>query len=390
MKQRMLFALACLACLLQARAYDFIEGGFYYTILSEEEKTVAVACGNTEKITYSNAVPEGMMRDLYYDPFMLWTGNSYSGDLIIPESVTRSSDGVTYRVTEIGEAAFINCSELTSITIPSTITALQQGAFWGCSALSEITVPDSVTTIENCAFTNCTGIKKLKYSLSVNYIAEECFTGCGAPVGFTLTGVDNVTYIDFRAFVGATLSHYPSWKSIEYLFFDSFLGSKICEAYINKGIAAFSPFDNCNNLRILEIEDFDPELDRCSEKMAVTKLKIHNVEPPVLTQNLATYMGPDCVLYVPAGSEEAYRQAEYWRNFTEIRGFASASVETPGNSALRAWCVDGGIMTSGQEAVTVTSISGIQLYQGKAGFVALPDGIYIVTTGKETVKVVVN
>jgi len=389
MKLRMLFALACLACLLQARAYDFIEGGFYYTILSEEEKTVAVACGNTEKLPNSVA-PEGMMRDVLLEDFMFWTGNSYSGDLVIPETVTRSSDGTTYRVTEIGEAAFINCVDLTSITIPTTITTLQRGAFWCCTALSEIDVPDSVEHILDYAFAGCSGIRELKYSRSVTYIAEGCFSACGVIGGFRLSGVDNVEYIDYLAFVNSPLQHYPSWKSLKNLFMNSFMNCRIYEAYINKGIAAFSPFDNCNNLRILEIEDFDPELDRCSEKMAVTKLKIHNAEPPVLTQNLATYMGPDCVLYVPAGSEEAYSQAEYWRNFTEIRGFASASVETPGNSALRAWCVDGGIMTSGQEAVTVTSISGIQLYQGKAGFVALPDGIYIVTTGKETVKVVVN
>ena len=47
---------------------------------------------------------------------------NYSGDIIIPESVTYS--GNTYPVTSIGYGAFEGCSGLTSITIPNSVTKI--------------------------------------------------------------------------------------------------------------------------------------------------------------------------------------------------------------------------------------------------------------------------
>lgn len=51
------------------------------------------------------------------------SANGYSnlnGDLVIPESVTYN--GTTYSVTGIGSSAFLNCSGLTSLTIPNSVT----------------------------------------------------------------------------------------------------------------------------------------------------------------------------------------------------------------------------------------------------------------------------
>ena len=54
-------------------------------------------------------------------------GKTYSGDLIIPESVTYM--GVEYRVTVIGSGAFDGCSELTAVTIPNSVTTIEYVAF---------------------------------------------------------------------------------------------------------------------------------------------------------------------------------------------------------------------------------------------------------------------
>ena len=78
------------------------------------------------------------------------SGGEYTGDVVIPSSVTRGSK--TYSVTTIDWSAFYNCTGLTSITIPNSVTEIGVGAFEGCSGLTSVTIGNSVTSIGSAAF----------------------------------------------------------------------------------------------------------------------------------------------------------------------------------------------------------------------------------------------
>ena len=81
-------------------------------------------------------------------------------------------------VTSIGEYAFGNCSSLTSITIPDGVTSIGNGGFAGCSSLTSITIPDSVTSIGNGAFFGCEGLTSITIPDGVTSIGYQAFENC--------------------------------------------------------------------------------------------------------------------------------------------------------------------------------------------------------------------
>ena len=79
--------------------------------------------------------------------------NEYNGNIDIPHSIFY--EGNTYNVTSIGESAFAQCYEMTSLYIPNSVTSIGNYAFGSCSSLTSITIPNSVTTIGDEAFYEC-------------------------------------------------------------------------------------------------------------------------------------------------------------------------------------------------------------------------------------------
>ena len=114
---------------LSVQAYDFQYNGLFYNIISETERTVALAPPPDSKL--------------------------YSDSFVIPESVTQNVTGITYKVIAIGDNAFCDCSGLRSVTIPESVTTIGNSAFSGCFGLTSVTIPKGVTTIGDYAFRKC-------------------------------------------------------------------------------------------------------------------------------------------------------------------------------------------------------------------------------------------
>lgn len=63
----------------------------------------------------------------------------------IPGTVTH--EGKTYSVTSFGTSAFMNRSDVTSVSLPNTVTSIGPYAFSGCGSLKSINMSNSVTEI---------------------------------------------------------------------------------------------------------------------------------------------------------------------------------------------------------------------------------------------------
>ena len=71
------------------------------------------------------------------------------GAVIIPDT----TNGLP--VTSIGDWAFVDCTNLISVSIGTNVVSIGDEAFIGCNNLNSISIPDSVTSIGTAAFQQC-------------------------------------------------------------------------------------------------------------------------------------------------------------------------------------------------------------------------------------------
>ncbi len=81
-------------------------------------------------------------------------------------------------VTVIGEGAFEDCCDITSIIISDSVTCIGDYAFLGCEFLKSVTLGNGVTTIGEYAFGICESLKSLIIPDSVKTIGEGAFEDC--------------------------------------------------------------------------------------------------------------------------------------------------------------------------------------------------------------------
>ncbi len=382
-----------------AAAYDFCADGIYYSIISEELKQVAVVCGNTDDS--QAAAQQAPSRDITLWEYENWPGNSYFGDITIPETIAPEQGVEPYTVTEIGMGAFWKCSDLTSVTLPETITYIGVAAFRMCTSLTEIAVPNSVTSIGEAAFSNCSALEHLEYSDKCDYLPDYVLSSSGNPEsGLTISGAEHIKAINIEALSGSAIREFniaPDMTCNMYAFYGSMIESVTIPRFQDDAkcgnFLGGHVFDMCKQLQSIELPDNLTDLSGLPNGFqgcdAVTHITIHTITPPKLWSDWAAEVAPDCVLEVPAEALEAYQNADYWKNFSEIRAIGGAAVEEV-RSAVSVTTERGVISVAGTDCMTVTDMTGRIIYQGAAGSISVACGVYLVHTGTDTCKVLVK
>jgi len=167
------------------------------------------SCGSLTSITIPNSVtsigdgafPYGssLTSPVYNEHIFAYMPKSYLGDYTIPAGIKSIASG-----------AFSGCSSLTSVTIPNSVTSIGWAAFEECSSLTSVTIPESVTSIGNHAFSGCTGLTSVTIGSGV--IGRNAFLFCENLYSVTLG--DGVTSIEDEAFWGCRLGEITIPKSV--------------------------------------------------------------------------------------------------------------------------------------------------------------------------------
>ena len=229
----------------------------------------------------------------------------------IPEKVTYG--GITYQVSSIGKRAFEGHSDITYLSIPSTVESIGEYAFIDCgstmtvniadpeawcgmyldnehaSPLSSagkvliydketknLTIPNTVGTISRFTFYQCRSITSLSIPGSVKSIGSSAFEDC--------TGLTSITLNDGLEYIGG--STFEGCKGITNLIIPSTVGR-----------IEINAFKNCSNLTNI-----------------VSEIK----EPFVINENVFEGLPSTAVLTVPAGTKSAYQSTSGWSRFKTI------------------------------------------------------------------------
>ena len=106
---------------------------------------------------------------------------------------------VSEGVVEIYTTSFGNCTQLESISLPSTLSILGDHAFSNCSSLKAIALPSGMTHINEYTFADCSSLETVSIPGSVRVIGKEAFTECHALTSVTLPA--GVTEIEEKTFL---------------------------------------------------------------------------------------------------------------------------------------------------------------------------------------------
>ena len=162
-------------------------------------------------------------------------------------------------VESIGSYACYICTNITSVTIPSSVTSIGGSAFYGCSGLTSVTIPNTVTSIGNSAFRNCRGLTSVTIPNSVTSIGESAFSGCSGltsvTIGNSVTSIGGDVFADCSDLTSVTINSnaiasrsYQKSSNLSELF-----GSQVKEYVFGDGVESIGSYACYNCTKITSV-----------------------------------------------------------------------------------------------------------------------------------------
>lgn len=298
MKTKLLSAFVLLFMCIAANAYDVEVDGVYY---------------NVDLTTLEASVTKG--GDVYQQTY-------YSGDVVVPDSFTYG--GRVFKVTAVDYCAFEWNKELNSVTLPNTIKFIGDQAFIRCENLMNVKLPDSITAIPTQCFAFCKTLNHIDIPNSVTYYGNGAFEECyslgpsfivgrnvqlldGSPWS-SCTSMEKIIFEDTTA----TLECGNRWLNpLNFSGVDSiYVGRPIDFSLSYLGMEKMNYIELGQNLKTGDVIGISDNL-----KTLVSDIMDPTQFVPDFTNNVYLHT----TLYVPVGKVDAYRQAEGWKNFFDIR-----------------------------------------------------------------------
>lgn len=285
---------------------------------------------------------------------------NYDAEIVIPSvvKVTDKYGSYEFKVTAIGQ--FYNKSDngvCTNFSDMDPYTRIFGNVEDYANYIKSVTIPESVKSIWPSAFS---GSYSDKYGL-----------GCKS-----LTIPGNVTEIGAGAFKYAKFEQVAIPNAVKNIYRET--------------------FDHCVNLKSINLGNGVIEIWNDAFRDIANNAEIHidAVTPPKIS-NYAFSSGYTAKVFVPYGTSEDYRSK--WSTFSELTFVEMEPGQTSGVSVgkapteLHVECNHGCLYATAASVIRIYSISGTLVHSGSGIVnVSLPAGLYLVKSGTDVVKILVQ
>ncbi|MBQ6275699.1 MAG: leucine-rich repeat domain-containing protein, partial [Bacteroidales bacterium] len=211
---------------------------------------------------------------------------------------------------------YINNNLVTDLVIPNTVTEIKQYAFQGATCLTTITIPSSVTSIGMDAFSGCNGLTAVYYT---GDIAQWCGISFVSYYSNPLAYAHKL-YINNELLTSLVIPEIIT-EIKDYAFNNASCLTSVTIPNSVTSIGQYA-FFNCSRLSPITIGNSVANIgQRAFAGCYIYDIYANPITPPVFTNpddSFSSY-GYSATVYVPCGSEEAYRSADGWSNFTNIQ-----------------------------------------------------------------------
>lgn len=126
----------------------FLSGNFVYEVMDDEELEVEVSSASKKNLTKA----------------------------VIPATI--KCEGITYKVTSIGQKAFYKNTKIKSVEVGNNVTSIENYAFYGCKNMTSLKLGKKVEVIGSSAFRKCTKLTAVTLPKSMEELGKNAFYGC--------------------------------------------------------------------------------------------------------------------------------------------------------------------------------------------------------------------
>lgn len=284
--------------------------------------------------------------------------DNYDTEIVIP-SVVKDTYGYEFKVTAIGQLYDENYNDKNIDFSDPNLYPSIFGDVSDCpNFIKSLTIPESVKTIWPSAFS---GSLKNGYGL-----------GCKS-----LTIPGNVTEIGAGAFKYAKFEQVAIPDAVKNIYRET--------------------FDRCENLKSINLGNGVEKIwdDAFRDIANNAEIHIDAVKPPIISKYAFSSEDYTAKVFVPYGTSEDYKSE--WKVFSNLEFVEMEPGQTSGVTVgkapaeLHVECIHGCLYATAASVIRIYSISGTLVHSGSGSVnVTLPAGVYLVKSGAEVVKILVQ